>query len=194
MGDIGIPASKRKAEKKNAVQALVDIANEKPGEISMIAIGPLTNLAAATLLDPDLPGKFADLTIMGGSIMARGNTNLTAEFNIYADPEAAFIIFDRWPKVRVLSWETTMGHVFVKKDLDRFFSLDTPKAKFFRDTNQIILKFIKDTLHQDVLFAPDSLAAAAAIDPSIINRKEEHFMGVELCGEKISRDDLCGLV
>ncbi len=184
LGDAGIPASKRKAEKKHAVQALIDIANENPGEISLIAIGPLTNLATAVQLDTELPGKFADLTIMGGAIMARGNTNLTAEFNIFADAEAAFIVFDRWPKVRVLSWETTLGHVFTKENLDKLFSLDTPKAKFFHDTNQIILKFIKGMLHQDMLFAPDGLAVAAAIDPSIITKKEEHFMSVELSGQK----------
>lgn len=184
LGDAGIPASKRKAEKKHAVQALIDIANENPGEISMIAIGPLTNLAAAVQLDPDLPNKFADLTIMGGAITARGNTNITAEFNIFADAEAAYVVFDRWPKVRVLSWETTMDHMFTKENLDKFFGLGTPKSKFFHDTNQISLKFIKGILHQDMLFAPDGLAVAAAIDPSIITKKEEHFMSVELSGQK----------
>lgn len=183
LGDAGIPASKRKPEKKHAVQALMDIANEHPGEISLVAIGPLTNLATAVQIDPELPQKFADLTIMGGAILARGNTHITAEFNIYADPEAAFIVFEHWPKVRVLSWETTLGHVFTEQDLNAFFNLNTPKSKFFHDTNQIILNFVREKMHQNMLFAPDGLAVAAAIDPKIITRKEEHYVSVELSGQ-----------
>ena len=183
LGDAGIPASKRKAEKKQAAQALVDIANENPGEISLIAIGPLTNLATAVQLDPELPKKFKELTIMGGAILARGNTNITAEFNVYADPEAAFIVFERWPKVRVLSWETTMGHVLTAENLDEIFALKTPKSKFFHDTNQIVLKFAQEVMHQRMLFAPDGLTVAAAINPKVINRKEEHYMSVELSGK-----------
>ncbi|MCJ7518950.1 MAG: nucleoside hydrolase, partial [Anaerolineaceae bacterium] len=89
LGDCGIPNSKRQPEKKHAVLALVDLANENPGQLNLVAIGPLTNLAVALQLDPDLPKKYADLTIMGGAIYAKGNTNITAEFNIFVDPEAA---------------------------------------------------------------------------------------------------------
>ena len=184
LGDAGIPASKRKAEKKHAVRALIDIASEAPGEIGLIALGPLTNLATAVLLDPELPAKFKDLTIMGGAVHGHGNTNITAEFNIYADPEAARIVFDRWPKIRVLSWETTMGHVISKQDIDRFFAMNTAKSNFVKSITQPTLKFIKTAMHQEMLFAADGLATAVAIDPSIISNKEDHYMSVELCGEK----------
>ena len=184
LGDAGIPASKRKAEKKHAAQALIDIASESPGEIGLIALGPLTNLATAALLDPELPMKFKDLTIMGVAVHGHGNTNITAEFNIYADPEAARIVFDRWPKIRVLSWETTMGHVISKQDLDRLLALNTAKSNFVKSITQQTLKFIKDAMHQEMLFAADGLAAAVAINPDIISQKEEHNMSVELCGEK----------
>jgi len=182
LGDCGIAESKRKAEAKHATTALIDLASAQPGQLSLITIGPLTNLAVALMLDPELPAKYADLTIMGGAIMSRGNTNITSEFNIYADPEAASKVFGMWPKVRVLSWETTMAHVFTKDVLEIFFSLDTPKAKFFHDTNQIILKFVRERLKTEVLFAPDALAVAAAIEPEIITKKEEHYLSVELHG------------
>lgn len=183
LGDCGIPISKRNAEQKHAVQALIDLANQNPGELDLIAIGPLTNLAVALMLDPKLPEKFASLTIMGGAVHGKGNTNITAEFNIYCDPEAAHIVFSNWPKIKVLSWETTMTHVFDKETLEGFFAIDSPKARFFRDTNQIILKFVAKMLHQDILFAPDGLAVAAAIQPDIITAKESHFLSVELQGK-----------
>lgn len=182
LGDCGIPASKRQPEKKHAVLALIDLAAANPGEISLVAIGPLTNLAAALQIDPDLPGKFADLTIMGGAIFGKGNTNIMAEFNIFGDPEGARVVFERWPKIRVLSWETTMAHVFTKTDLGRFFALNTPKSAFFQKTNQIILNFVRSLMNTDLLFAPDGLAVAAAIDPTLITKKETHYMSVETGG------------
>ena len=120
---------------------------------------------------------------MGGAITSKGNTNITAEFNIYADPEAAHIVLTRWPMVTVLSWETTLAHVFTKEDLENFFALNTKKSKFFHDTNQIILKFVRDRLNAEMLFAPDALAVAAAIEPGIITKQEAHPLTVELCGK-----------
>jgi purine nucleosidase len=183
LGDCGIPASKRKAEKKHAVQALIDLGKENPGELGLIAIGPLTNIAAALLIDPELPRKFKDLTIMGGAIMSKGNTNITSEFNIYTDPEAAHIVFTRWPMTKVLSWETTLAHVFTKENLESFYALNTSKSKFFHDTNKIIVDFIKNSLNAEMLFAPDALAVAAAIEPGIITKHEKHHLTVELCGK-----------
>ena len=182
LGDTGIPVSKRQPQKKHAAQALVDLANERPGEIDLIAIGPLTNLAVAQQLDPELPSKYASLTIMGGAVYAKGNINITAEFNIFVDAEAARSVFERWPMVRILSWETTMEHLFTKENLDRFFSLGTPKSKFMHDTNQIILGFVRQMFNQEFLFPSDELAVACAIDPTLVTKKESHHVSVETGG------------
>jgi purine nucleosidase len=182
LGDAGIPTSMRVPEKKHASQALVDLAALHPGEIDLIAIGPLTNLAVAQELDPDLPCKFASLTIMGGAVYAKGNINITAEFNIFADPEAARAVFERWPMVRILSWETTMEHLFTKDNLERFFALNTPKSRFMHDTNQIIMGFVRKMFNQEFLYAPDELAVACAIDPTLITKKETHYVSVETGG------------
>lgn len=180
LGDCGIPASKRKPEVKHAVHALIDMANLHPGELSIVAIGPLTNIAVATMLDPELPGKFKELTIMGGAVSGKGNTNINSEFNIYFDPEAAHIVFDRWPMVRVLDWETTTATGLTKNDVDTLFAIDTPKAKFFRKTNTKTIAFIKEHFKIDMMFAPDGLAMAVAIEPSIIKKVEIRHLSVEL--------------
>jgi len=184
LGDAGIPKSKRKAEKKHAAQALVELANENVGEINLVAIGPLTNLAVAQQIDAELPAKFASLTIMGGAIYAKGNVNITAEFNIYTDAEAARAVFERWPMIRVLPWETTMEHLFTKQNLDRFFSMDTPKSKFMHDINQLVLSFVRSTFKQEFLFPADELAVACAIDPTLITKKERHYVAVETNGSR----------
>lgn len=185
LGDCGIPISKKQAQPEHAVHALVRLANENPGELTLVAIGPLTNLAVALSIDPSLPAKFKQLVIMGGAIYSKGNAgSLTAEFNIHTDPEAAHIVFSSWPMLTLLSWETTLAHVFTREVLERFFNLGTPRAKFFHDTNQKILGFIKERLGQDMLFAPDGLALAAAIEPSIVTRSEKKYVSIELHGSQ----------
>ena len=183
LGDCGIPASKKQVQSEHAVHALVRLANEHPGEFTLVAIGPLTNLAVALSLDPDLPAKFKQLVIMGGAIYSKGNTEaVTAEFNIHTDPEAAHIVFSSWPMLTLLSWETTLAHIFTRDVLDRLFDLGTPRAKFFHDTNQKILGFIKERLGQDILFAPDGLAMAVAIEPGIVRKSEKKHVSIELHG------------
>jgi purine nucleosidase len=183
LGDCNIPASKKAAQSEHAVHALVRMANENPGEFTLAAIGPLTNLAVALSIDPDLPKKIKRLVIMGGAIYGKGNTEtVTSEFNIHTDPEAAHMVFSAWPMLTLLSWETTLAHVFTRETLNRFFNLGTSRAKFFHDTNQKILKFIEERLRQDILFAPDGLALAAAVEPGIVTKSEKKYVTVELHG------------
>lgn len=185
LGDCGIPESMKQVQSEHAVRALVRLANENPGELTLAAIGPLTNLAVALSIDPDLPIKFKQLVIMGGAIYSRGNTeSITAEFNIHTDPEAAHIVFSAWPMLTLLSWETTLAYGFTHAALERFFNLGTPRAKFFHDTNQKILSFVKERLGQDLLFAPDGLALAAVVEPAIVTKSEKKYVSIELHGSQ----------
>jgi inosine-uridine nucleoside N-ribohydrolase len=139
----------------------------------------------ALSIDPDLPLKFKQLVIMGGAIYSKGNTgSLTAEFNIYTDPEAASMVFSSWPMLTMLSWETTLAHAFSQDTLDRFFNLGTPRAKFFNDINRHILAFIRNRLGQDMLFAADGLTLAAAVEPGIVTKSEKKYVSVELHGSQ----------
>lgn len=191
LGDCNLPESNRKVEKGHASNALVRLANEQPGEISLVCLGPLTNVAVALKLDPELPQKFGKLVVMGGAHYSRGNTaNVTAEFNFFADPEAASIVLAAWPMTTLLTWETTLAHMLTTEDLKQIFSLKTDKSKFFENTSQIIRTYIANILHQEVLFAPDALAMAIALEPQIIKRSEKVFGSVELGGHR-TRGQLC---
>lgn len=183
LGDSNLPASKRVVEKEHAVNALVRLANENPGELTLVAIGPLTNIALATCLDPALPSKYKKLVIMGGAIRAQGNTTPLAEFNTHTDPEAAEIVFKGWNNVTLVSWETTMAHVFSAEQVKTLWELQTPTAEFFRRITGNTLKFIEQHLGQRMLFAADFLAMAVAIEPSIVRKAENKFVEVELQGK-----------
>jgi purine nucleosidase len=182
LGDCGIPASTRKIADKPAAQAIIDLVNQQPGELSIVALGPLTNIAIATMLDPDLPKKVKELTIMGGAVTGKGNTHVTSEFNIFFDPEAARIVFDRWPMVRVVDWEVTVANGLCEQDIERLDGMNTPKAQFNAQIHVKTRQFIKEIFHDEMLFAADALAMAAALEPSLIKRKEVRHLTVELSG------------
>ena len=93
-------------EKEHAVNALVRLVRENPGEITLISLGPLTNVAMAMRLDKQFASNLRELYIMGGNTEGKGNISMSAEFNFYSDPEAAYIVLStiRCPTY-IASWE-----------------------------------------------------------------------------------------
>ncbi len=182
LGDSGYPPSKRTVADEHAVHALVRLANESPGELTLVAIGPLTNLALATRLDPTLPEKYKRLVVMGGAIRGTGNITPAAEFNVYADPEAAAIVFDAWPGLTLISWETTMAHGFTAEQVETLMAMDSPRAEFFRRITRQTIESVHHALGRHELLAPDGLAMAVALEPDIVRKAETHYVQVELAG------------
>jgi purine nucleosidase len=181
LGNSNYPASRRRPAEEHAVRALIRLADGSPGELTLVAIGPLTNLALATRLDPDLPTKYARLVVMGGAIRSMGNTpNPSVEFNLYSDPEAGAIVFGAWKKLTLVSWETTMAHPFSDEQIDALGAHDNPRSEFFRRITANTVKFIHELLGRKALFAPDPLAVAVAMFPDIVTASEDHYVQVEL--------------
>jgi len=183
LGDANLPPSKRQVEREHASVALVRMANEAPGELTLVAIGPLTNVAVALKLDPALPPKLKRLIIMAGTIHARGNTpNVSAEFNVYADPEAALVVFDAWPQLTMVSWETTVAHGFSTELVQKWMSWQSPRAQFFQQITGKTLAFLEKKYGHSTLYGADGLAMAVAMEPDIVQEAEEHYVSVEING------------
>jgi len=183
LGDSGYPPSPRQVEDEHAVNALIRLANESPGELTLVAIGPLTNVALATRLDPTLPQKYERLVVMGGSIRGVGNVTTAAEFNAYADPEAAAVVFDAWPGLTLVSWETAMDHSFSAAQVEALLSADSPRAEFFRRITHRSIGVLEKTVGRKTLLEPDLLAVAVALEPDIVLKSETHHVRVELVGK-----------
>jgi purine nucleosidase len=183
LGNSNYPPSRRAVSSKHAVQALIDHADAEPGELTLVAIGPLTNVALATRLDPTLPMKYRKLVIMGGAIRAMGNTaSVAAEFNIYADPEAAAIVLNAWPMVTLVSWETTMDVGLPFDDWRAMLARDTPRAEFLRRITQRISDYAENVLKRTHMYSADPLAMAVVLDPDIVQHAELRRVDVELAG------------
>jgi inosine-uridine nucleoside N-ribohydrolase len=141
LGDLNLAKSKGRILGESAAEFIVRMANESPGEISLIAVGPLTNIAQAVMLDPDLPSKVKELVVMGGTVAALGNVSPVAEANFINDPHAADIVcgFD-WP-LRIIGLDVTLEVMLTDSDLARLRDNAGQTGQFIWDTSRFYVDF-----------------------------------------------------
>ena len=182
LGNSGYPLSSRQVSSEHAAHALINLANESPGELSLVALGPLTNIAMAISLDPTLPGKYKSLTVLGGAIYGMGNSWMpAAEFNFYIDPESAAIVLERWPGMTIIPWETSMKFGLSSHVFGELSGIDSPQARFFqRIFNERFSKQIKEL---GICYDPDPLAMAVELEPDILRETKSQFVKIELEGK-----------
>ncbi|GAA1449829.1 nucleoside hydrolase [Nocardiopsis tropica] len=183
-GGLSMDQAGLEPESEHAVDALVRLAAENPGELSVVAIGPLTNIAMAVVKDPDFVRNVRALYVMGGSNNGRGNITAAAEFNFYVDPEAAKTVFEAGFDVTVVPWDplTLRQAVFGQERLDALAAIGTPLSDFFGRVCSATLEFdrrvgIDGTTH------PDSLTAAVLLRPELVRRAGRYHVDVETAGE-----------
>jgi len=180
MGDSFFDKAKQRPEPGHAVDELLRRVDESPGELTILAQAPLTNIAAAVIRDPSFAQKVKRLYVMGGGL---GNITPAAEFNFYVDPEAAKIVFAARFPVTLFTWTLTLSHgVFFDEDLARVDEIDTDLARFYRQVTRKAEEFerslgVPGTTH------PDSMTCAAIIDPSLVLSTRDAFVDVETRGE-----------
>ena len=181
MGDSSFPQAAQRPEPEHAVDELVRRVNESPGELTILAQAPLTNIAAAAVRDPSIAGKVAHLYVMGGGI---GNITPAAEYNFYVDPEAAKIVLNAGFPLTLFTWTLTRTHgVFHDAELARIEALDTPLSRFFGQVNRKAREFDAKVVGLGGSTHPDSMVAAAIADPSLILASEQAVVDVETGGE-----------
>ncbi len=181
-GDTGYLPSTRRAADEHAAAAIVRLARLQPGQMTLVALAPLTNLALALRLDPQLPSRIARLVIMGGAVTGRGNTHLVpAEFNIGFDPEAAHIVFSEWPAFDLVDWEACVRHAMAFERFDAIVAAGDARAAFYAAISRKARAF-NQAQGRHGMIAADALAMAVALEPAIIRRAEHHRVEIELTG------------
>lgn len=181
-GDTGYTPAQRTAEAEHAAAAMLRLARERPGELTFVMLGPLTNLALALTLDPTLPERVKRLVIMGGAVTGRGNvTCIPTEFNIGFDPEAAHIVFSRWPKFDLVDWEQTVAHGIDFAAAERWFEASDPRAAFYCAISRKTRDWTRARGRPRFL-AADALAMAAALEPEHVATWHERAVAIELDG------------
>jgi purine nucleosidase len=100
LGYAELPPPAASVSQRHAVDVLIDEARRRPGELTLVTLGPLTNLAVAVLREPELPRLYRRYVLMGGAYRSPGNTAPTTEWNINVDPDAAKVVFSAWTAAR----------------------------------------------------------------------------------------------
>src|SRR5580704_7089137 len=173
MANVELPASKCKADARFGPDLIIQMVHQHPHEITLIPIGPETNIALAVLKDPSIVPLVKGVVLMGGSISG-GNVNGAAEFNVFCDPEAAEVVFNAgWP-VTMVGLDVTEITLMKNEDVARLEENAGPEAKFAAAVARFQIGLYQGTgfgggaIH-------DALAVGAAIDPSFLKLRAMHI-------------------
>jgi purine nucleosidase len=153
-----------------------------PREITLVCIGPLTNLATALIMEPDLPKNVKEVYIMGGAVTVPGNVTPTAEFNVYSDPIAAKKVFNSGMPITLVPLDVTTKTLITQKHLEILRSKGGKILNYICDWVEPWLKFQEQTLKLGGGNLHDPLTVAIAIDNTLAQTKQM-FVDVETKGE-----------
>jgi purine nucleosidase len=180
MGDIGLPLTGRAPAHGHAVQKIIETFAAAPKEIDLITLGPLTNIALALLLEPKLAGQIRHCYVMGGTSDNVGNMSLAGEYNIYADPEAAQVVFESGLAITMIGWDISRKHaVFDPEDIAALQNIGTPLAHFCVDIQSVLQQYALSETGLAGFDLPDPIAMAVALEPSLIEESQQRYVQIE---------------
>uniref|UniRef100_A0A8C5LTM7 Inosine/uridine-preferring nucleoside hydrolase domain-containing protein n=1 Tax=Leptobrachium leishanense TaxID=445787 RepID=A0A8C5LTM7_9ANUR len=168
-------------QKEHAVLAMLRL-------VSLVATGPLTNLALAVNMEPSFPQKLKSLFIMGGNMESRGNVTACGEFNFTCDPEAAYIVLNAYGcPTYIATWEFTFKNYLSWAFHDKWINQETRKAEFMRKICAHAAEFTEKCSDTEEdwtkgFVSCDSYAMAAAVDESCVTGAINCAVSVELAG------------
>ncbi len=180
MGDIGLTPKKLTPEKENAVIKLITTLEENPaGEIEIIALGPLTNLALAYKVAPDALKKVKRISLMGTAGLGPGNVTPLAEFNVWQDPEAAKIVFESGISLFVVGWDACLGESMLNSDDIAKIRNSSALGQFAIDCNRQLMELNKERFGENMLDMADPAAMAAIIHPECIKTMGTYYCEID---------------
>ena len=171
LGNAGdrLPQPKGRPISQNAASFIVEAVMANPGEIMLVPIGPLTNLAMALRLEPRIANAAKGVVLMGGSAFAGGNASAAAEANIRNDPHSADIVFSAgWPIV-MAGWDVNNQFRMKPSYLDKLCALGNPATSFIEQIYPCLQDFLQ--LPDQAIDVPDLLAVAYIVDPTLFTAK-----------------------
>ncbi|HUY55468.1 MAG TPA: nucleoside hydrolase [Candidatus Nanopelagicaceae bacterium] len=177
LGESDLPPSTRPLSPESAVDQLIRLARSRPGELTLLAIGPLTNLAVALMLEPELPVLLREIVVMGGAVACPGNHSPWAEFNVAHDPEAAeMVLRAAWNELTLVGLDATSQAILRPPAVERIAACRSGPARF-------AIRVLRQQMERRGEFELcDPLAAAICADRSLATRLSTPVQ-VELRGE-----------
>ncbi|UOQ91885.1 nucleoside hydrolase [Halobacillus shinanisalinarum] len=184
MGDSFFEKAKQRHEQGHAVDFIIEKVKANPGEINVLAIAPLTNIAMAIKKDPSIIKDIPRIYIMGGTNNSHGNITAAAEYNFWVDPEAARLVLHSRVPITLVGWDMcTKYSIMDDNDHREIEQLSTTGSEFFIKINRVVRKFNKEVHRLNGTTHPDTLLVAVAANKDLMTRSANYFVDVETKGE-----------
>jgi len=181
LGEVMLPEPRHQPLASHAVDVIIQQIMQAPGEITLVAVGPLTNVALAVRREPRIAQLVREVVIMGGALLVPGNVTPTSEFNIYADPQAAHIVLHAgWP-IRLVSLDVTNQASLHREQLAMLASNGHPVTGALKAMVDYYLNEFGKPRGITAFHMHDPLSLAAAIQSDLITWKPA-YVDVELSG------------
>ena len=184
MGNMNYPTPKLEETNQDFIEVLNNHINQYPNEITLVTLGPLTNVANFIKKYPESFLKLKNIVIMGGASNTVGNVTPAAEYNIWCDPEAADIVFkSKHHDIAMVGWELCRGEAnLTEAEMEFAYSFKTEKADFAIDCNKHALDSSQNWLGDPGLGLPDPVAMAVALNPAVTTKVSRHNVQVVIEG------------
>jgi len=160
---------------------LIERIMSNPGEITLVAIGPLTNVAVAIRKEPRIIQALKEIIIMGGAVRHQGNSTPMAEFNVHVDPHASHMVYHSGIPMTLVPLDVTYQCILTPADVKRLNKINSPITKFIDDSTRFYMEFHDEYQHIDGCAINDPLALALAFAPELCTY-EEHYVDVDISG------------
>lgn len=186
MGDTGLPLTGRQPAEGHGVDVLIDLARHHPGELTLVTLGPLTNLALALRKAPDIAGLYKRVVMMIGAADGLGNVTPAAEFNVHVDPEAADIVFRSGMPLEMVGWDVSRKDAVLTSADAAALAGRGPLGEFAMAIQRQLWEFCREVTHVDGIDMPDPVTMAVAIEPEIATEAADRYVVVETRGQHTS--------
>ena len=181
MGDLDLVDYSLQPDEGNAVLKMLEALRDNPADtIDIIALGPLTNLAVAIRLEPEIMKRADRIICMGTAGLGTGNVSPVAEFNIWQDAEAAKVVLTSGiDPIIFVGWDACLDDAMLTPDEINTIRDSGPLGKFCIDTNIVLMLMNKDRFHDHYLDMADPAAMAAALYPECIEKCDKYYCEVD---------------
>ena len=180
MGDIGLKLEGRKPTSHDAIREMIKTFRSAPREIDLVTLGPLTNIALALSIEPEFAKWVRRCVIMGGTAVLPGNVTAVSEFNVWADPEAARIVFDSDLALEMVGWDVSVADAVISDSLAEELASLSSLGKFAMAIQRQVREFCRTETKLDGFDLPDPIAMSVALDQSIVDSELKKHVRVNL--------------
>ncbi len=183
LGNANLPAARRNPAPDHAIDVIVRQIMEAEAPATLVAVAPLTNVALALRREPRIVERVHEVIVMGGAFDVPGNTTPLAEFNVYVDPHAAYIVLHSGLPLTIVPWDITSKVLLTQEHVDLLLRTSSPVTRFIADATSFYIDFHRQYFGYAGCSINDPVALALAFQPELAQYTDV-FVDVEIDSPK----------